>query len=95
MVRKFFTFCMDSDWIEKNRARGFEARSAKYDPTLPFSDQEMERILWAQFHQDYSAAFCALGGDAPKSVAAPGSRINTGTAREFSPISIRPAHVNR
>jgi integrase len=47
MVRKFFTFCMDSDWIEKNPARGVEAPPVKYDPTLPFTDEEMEKILWA------------------------------------------------
>jgi len=47
MVRKFFNFCMDSDWIDKNPARGVEAPPAKYDPTLPFTDAEMERILWA------------------------------------------------
>ena len=47
MVRKFFTFCMDSDWIEKNPARGVEAPPVKYDPTLPFTDVEMEKILWA------------------------------------------------
>lgn len=47
MVRKFFTFCMDSDWIEKNPTRGVEAPPVKYDPTLPFTDGEMEKILWA------------------------------------------------
>jgi len=47
MVRKFFTFCMDSDWIEKNPARGVESPPVKYDPTLPFTDEEMEKILWA------------------------------------------------
>ena len=47
MVRKFFTFCEDSDWIEKNPAKKVNAPPAKYDPTLPFSDQEMEKILWA------------------------------------------------
>ncbi len=47
MVRKFFNFCMDSDWIEKSPARGVEAPPAKYDPTLPFTDGEMEKIVWA------------------------------------------------
>jgi integrase/recombinase XerD len=47
MVRKFFTFCVDSDWIEKSPAKGVEAPAAKYDPTLPFTAQEMEKILWA------------------------------------------------
>ena len=47
MVRKFFKFCLDSDWIEKNPARSVESPVADYDPTLPFTDKEMERILWA------------------------------------------------
>jgi site-specific recombinase XerD len=47
IVRKFFTFCLDSDWIDKSPGRGVEAPLVKYDPTLPFTDQEMERILWA------------------------------------------------
>jgi site-specific recombinase XerD len=47
MIRKFFTFCLDSDWIEKNPTRGVEAPPVKYDPTLPFTDGEMEKILWA------------------------------------------------
>lgn len=47
MVRKFSTSCMDFDWIDKNPARGVEAPPAKYDPTLPFTDAEMEKILWA------------------------------------------------
>ena len=47
MVRKFFRFCEDSDWLEKNPAKKVEAPPAKYDPTLPFTDAEMEKILWA------------------------------------------------
>jgi integrase/recombinase XerD len=47
MVRKFFTFCVDSDWIEKNPARSVEAPVVNYEPTLPFTDEEMEKILWA------------------------------------------------
>jgi integrase len=47
MVRKFFSFCVDAEWIEKSPARLVKMPPAKYDPTLPFTDQEMEKILWA------------------------------------------------
>lgn len=47
MVRKFFQFCLDSDWIEKNPAKAVEGPVVVYDPTLPFTDEEMEKILWA------------------------------------------------
>ena len=47
MVRKFFSFCVDAEWIEKSPARLVKMAPAKYDPTLPFTDQEMEKIIWA------------------------------------------------
>jgi integrase len=47
IVRKFFSFCVDAEWIEKSPARLVKMPPAKYDPTLPFTDQEMEKILWA------------------------------------------------
>ncbi|MDP9050549.1 MAG: site-specific integrase [Acidobacteriota bacterium] len=47
MVRKFFTFCVDSDWIVKNPAKGVETAAVIHDPTLPFTELEMEKILWA------------------------------------------------
>ena len=47
MVKKFFSFCVDAEWIEKSPARLVKMPPAKYDPTLPFTDQEMEKILWA------------------------------------------------
>ena len=47
MVRKFFTFRVDAEWIEKSPAKLVKMPLAKYDPTLPFTDQEMEKILWA------------------------------------------------
>ena len=47
MVRKFFSFCVDGEWIEKSPARLVKMPPVKYDPTLPFTDQEMEKILWA------------------------------------------------
>jgi len=47
IVRKFFPFCVDAEWIEKSPARLVKMPTAKYDPTPPFSDEEMEKILWA------------------------------------------------
>lgn len=47
MVRKFFKFCEVSDWVEKNPAKAVETPPVKYDPTLPFTDEEMKKILWA------------------------------------------------
>jgi integrase len=47
MVRKFFLFCQESDWIEKNPARAVKSPVAVYEPTLPYTDDEMEKILWA------------------------------------------------
>jgi len=47
MVRKFFKFCVDSGWMEKNPAKGVETPTVIHDPTLPFTDLEMEKIIWA------------------------------------------------
>jgi integrase len=47
MVRKFFSFCLESDWIDKSPAKSVETPPVKYDPTLPFTEDEMEKILWA------------------------------------------------
>ena len=46
-VRTFFRFCMESGWIGSNPARVLKAPKVKPTPTLPFSDEEMEKILWA------------------------------------------------
>lgn len=47
MLRKFFKVCVDSGWIEKNPAKAIEGPIVNYDPTLPYTDAEMEKILWA------------------------------------------------
>ena len=47
IVRKFFGFCVDSEWLDRNPAKLVNMPAAKYDPTMPFSDDEMEKILWA------------------------------------------------
>jgi integrase len=47
MLRKFFRFSLESGWIDKNPALAVESPVVEYDPTLPFTDEEMEKILWA------------------------------------------------
>ncbi len=44
-LRAFFRFCMHDDWIAKNPARAVKAPKVADSPTLPFSPQEMQRIL--------------------------------------------------
>ncbi len=46
-IRSFFRFCVDSGWIEKNPAQLVKSPAIRQVPTLPFSDQEMEKIMWA------------------------------------------------
>jgi len=45
-VRTFFKFCLESDWIDRNPATALKAPQGSATPTLPFSKQEMEKILW-------------------------------------------------
>jgi integrase len=46
-VRKFFAFCVDSEWLERNVAQKVKLSPVKFEPTMPFTDEEMEKILWA------------------------------------------------
>jgi site-specific recombinase XerD len=46
-LRSFFKFCLDSDWIEKNPAKSIEAGKVEDADVLPFSDEEVEKILAA------------------------------------------------
>lgn len=46
-LRAFFRFCMHDDWIGKNPARAVKAPKVTDKPTLPFSPDEMARILKA------------------------------------------------
>ena len=47
LVRSFFSFCVDSGWIEKNPAKGVKAPQSKQSPTLPYSESEWRDILTA------------------------------------------------
>jgi len=44
-LRSFFRFCQQADWIGKNSARAVKSPRIKDTPTLPFTPQEMKRIL--------------------------------------------------
>lgn len=68
MVRKFFAFCVDSDWIPKNPAKSVKAPVVKHVPTLPFSDEEMEKIIWAC--ESIREAHPKMPADAPKKLKA-------------------------
>jgi site-specific recombinase XerD len=46
-LRSFFKFCMESGWIRDNPARFLKAPKVKQRPTLPFSPEEWEKVLWA------------------------------------------------
>lgn len=46
-MRAFFPFCEQARWIERNPAVSVKAPKAKTSPTLPFSADEMKRILEA------------------------------------------------
>jgi integrase len=46
-LRSFFKFCLDSGWIEKNPAKSIKPPQVESAPTLPYSEAEWEKILWA------------------------------------------------
>jgi integrase/recombinase XerD len=47
MLRSFFRFCVDSGWIDRNPAKVVRLPIVIQNPTLPFTELEMENILWA------------------------------------------------
>jgi len=47
LLRAFFSFCVNSEWIEKNPAKMVRAPQANQVPTMPFSKDEFEKIIWA------------------------------------------------
>ena len=46
-LRTFFKFCIESGWARENLARLIKPPLARPMPTLPFTDSEIEKILWA------------------------------------------------
>jgi integrase/recombinase XerD len=47
ILRNFFWFCVVSGWCASNPAKLIKAPRIVQRPTLPFSDEEWEKILWA------------------------------------------------
>lgn len=68
MVRKFLQFCVDSEWIDRNPAKAVKLPPVKFEPTLPFSDEEMEKILWAA--ESIRVAHPKIPKDTPKKLLA-------------------------
>ena len=46
-LRTFFRFCMERGWTEKNPATGLRAPKASFMPTLPFTDEELRKVMAA------------------------------------------------
>lgn len=46
-LRTFFRFCEAADWIRRNPAKSVKPPKTQCKPTLPFSEDEMTRILCA------------------------------------------------
>jgi len=46
-LRTFFKFCMESGWVRDNPAKLIKAPQTRPKPTLPFTDPEIEKIMWA------------------------------------------------
>jgi integrase/recombinase XerD len=46
-LRTFFKFCIESSWTRENPARFIKAPQSRPMPTLPFTESEIEKILWA------------------------------------------------
>src|SRR5260221_7363056 len=46
-LRHFFSFCVESGWMQRNLAKGLRAPLVRQVPTEPFTDEEMTLILAA------------------------------------------------
>jgi integrase/recombinase XerD len=47
LLRGFFSFCVASGWIQVNPAKALKPPPLRQSPTLPYSKDEWEKILWA------------------------------------------------
>ena len=46
-LKAFLGFCKARGWVKENRAAFLKTPKAEFKPTLPFTNQEWEKILWA------------------------------------------------
>ena len=67
-LRSFFRFAQQRKWVEENPAADLKAPKTKVSPTLPFSRDEMRRILAAV--DEYEKQVSALGKDNARRLAA-------------------------
>jgi integrase/recombinase XerD len=47
VLRLFFRFCLAADWIEKSPVAGIKAPQVDSPPTLPFTNEELQRVYAA------------------------------------------------
>jgi site-specific recombinase XerD len=47
LLKQFMGFCASAEWIAKNTAAGFKAPEIDEPPTLPYTDEELGRIVRA------------------------------------------------
>jgi len=47
LLKQFLRFCVSADWLPKNYAGSLKAPEVDEPPTLPYTAEEMERILAA------------------------------------------------
>jgi integrase/recombinase XerD len=46
-LRTFFRFCIDSQWMHLNPAKGIKPPIGHARPTLPVTNEDFEKVLWA------------------------------------------------
>jgi len=46
-LRTFFRFCIENQWMHMNPAKGIKPPIAHHRPTLPVTNEDFEKILWA------------------------------------------------
>lgn len=47
LIRAFFSFCVSSGWVQANPAKGLRPPQVRTSPTLPYSQEEWQKTLWA------------------------------------------------
>jgi integrase/recombinase XerD len=46
-LRTFFNFCIENQWMHSNPAKGIKPPIGHHRPTLPVTNENFEKILWA------------------------------------------------
>ena len=64
MLRTFFQFCIEREWITKNPAENIKAPHLKVIPRIPFSEKEIQNIL-SKAEDDRQLAFSYSYLDTP------------------------------